>query len=130
MLFFIAGNSYLSDSQARTYDIERFNLYAKWFTEPLELLYFFWLDGTTFKVTSYQWDRVSGNPDEILRDIGDDGYNIDTCFFVIHNHLVPTKFSVADKDLYRLMKGHGFRGFFLLYTSRGVFMLRDDDGLD
>ena len=126
LLFCMGGNTHLSDSQAREYDIERFNLYAEWFTEPVESLYFLWSDGNGYKITSYEWDRVSGNPADALQEMSRDGYDISTCSLVIHNHILPTGFSRVDIVLHQYLLFRGFRGMFLLYTSRGVFILRDD----
>ena len=126
LLSFIGGNTHLSDSQAREYDIERFNLYAEWFVEPVESLYFFWADGNGYKITSYEWDRVSGNPVDALRKMSGDGYDINTCLLVIHNHLLPTGFSNIDVALHHYLLSCGFRGMFLLYTSRGVLILRNE----
>ena len=119
VLYCMGGNTHLSDSQ------ERDNVYERWFTEPVECIYFVWQNGERFKFTTHEWNMVSGDPEEKLQEMASHGYDIKTCWFVIHNHIVPAEFSNNDRALYRLLVRRGFRGAFKLYTSRGVFMLRD-----
>ena len=128
LLLFICSNPYISDDV--DYYCDDFNQFSKWFTEPVEYAYFFWLDGTVVRFTSYEWNTVSCAPIEAVVEITKRGYDIKSCFFIIHNHLLPAGFSEPDRRFYRGIKKTGFQGLFLLYTDRGVFMLRDNDGLD
>ena len=124
MLLFICSNPYISDEA--DYYCEDFNQYAKWFVEPVESAYFFWLDGKVIKFTSYKWNTISCSPLEAAAEIKKCGYDIATCCFIIHNHLLPTGFSEPDRRFYQGAKRLGFKGLFLLYTDRGVFMLKDE----
>jgi len=114
-------NVYLTDSD---YYCESFNLFKQWFTEPVESAYFYWADGEILKFTSYEWNTISCTPAEALSEIRKRGRDIKSCLFIIHNHLLPTGFSEGDRGFYDAMVNAGFRGMFLLYTDRGVFILR------
>ena len=126
LLLFIGGNTHLSDSQDAEYSCYEFNIFDQWFTEPVESAYFYWADGFVLKFTSYEWNTISVSPVVVAWEIEKRGYDIRTCLFIIHNHPKPSGFSPQDVAFLRRMRGFGFQGMFLLYTSKGVFILRDD----
>ena len=101
------------------------NVYAQWFTEPVESAYFLWADGTRIQLTSYEWNKVSGNPDEVLEDIKKQGVKIEYCLIIIHNHILPSGFSDTDRGFYRRMKEAGFMGMFLLYVNGKTYIIED-----
>lgn len=126
LLFFLGPNHYISDSQGAEYYCEAFNLFDKWFTEPVECAYFYWADGFTLKFTSYEENTISVSPVIAMWEIVKRGYDIRTCLFVIHNHPKPSGFSQEDVNFHNRINSFGFRGMFLLRTSKGVFILRDE----
>ena len=128
MLFFIGGNLHLSDNQDVEYYCEAFNLFDEWFTEPVECAYFYWADGFTIKFTSYEENTISVSPVVVAWEIEKRGYDIRTCLFVIHNHPKPAGFSRQDVNFCKRIRSFGFQGMFLLHTSKGVFILKDEDG--
>ena len=125
LLCFICSNPYISDSQDAEYYCEAFNIFDKWFTEPVESAYFYWPDGFTLKFTSYEENTISVSPLVSVWEAVRRGYDIGTCIFIIHNHPKPSGFSQQDVNFYRGITRLGFQGMFLLHTSKGVFMLKE-----
>ena len=113
------------EEQSPEYYCEDFSLFATWFTEPVESAYFYWVDGSVFKLTSYQWNTISCSPSDCIAELKHRNLDIRFCLFIIHNHLIPSGFSAGDRGFHNRMKKHGFVGMFLLYCNGKTYILRD-----
>jgi len=85
------------------------------FKEPYEVLLLHFVYGDNLIITSMAWWVVDVNAaqvEEILKSMGRDFSDV---VYIIHNHLMPSRFSVGDINFLRESRRRGFSGRFLLY---------------
>lgn len=98
--------------------LERGNIFAKYFTEPVEKLIFIAFNGDSYALSNYTESSVSVNYDEFKELLKKDGLEIKDIMCVIHNHTgTLMKFSPRDLRFYGILKSDGFKGLFLLWSS-------------
>jgi len=98
----------------------KINFFSKLFTEPIEILYIIMKDGTPFRYTSFDENRIWLNVEEMERGLRtpDRKYSISDIAIIIHNHLIEDKASDDDRRQLKDLKKHGFKGLFLIYCKR------------
>jgi len=94
---------------------KQINFWQKFFTEPVETIYFIMRDGTLFKKSNQEERLIRLSAGILKEDLKKKSYKIKDIAIIIHNHRFERKFSDADWKFYRDLKKRGFNGLFLLY---------------
>lgn len=89
----------------------------KFFTEPIEILYFITHDFIPHRLTSNDERQVVFYTDRLREDLKKEGYEIKDLIMVIHNHLKLGRISEKDKRFYRWLLANGFHGVFAIYLQ-------------
>ena len=90
----------------------------KWdqfFDEPYEIMVFVFKDQTWISFDTQEEHRVNLHPSTMISIIRDKGKSIEDVATVIHNHPIPTSFSIGNNFVFRYLKAEGFDGFFMIY---------------
>lgn len=94
------------------------DLFASWFTEPIEKAIFIAYNGKHYAFTNQVEDFVVIPLEELTKALKKDGIEIKDLMCVIHNHVGSRpKFSLDDLRYYTYMRERGFNGWFLLWSS-------------
>lgn len=99
--------------------IEYGNIYTGYqpkFTEPFEVCYFIFKNGDVLRLTNHLPVAIFFpiNLDEIIKAAG---HSYEDIMVIIHNHLLPSTFSQADKKCYYHFVAKGFKGSYQLYIQ-------------
>jgi len=104
------------------------NIYKGFFTEPFETLLIVFKDGDFITFSSHHayWITMSfGWLGDFLKK---NNKKIKDIKIIIHNHLIPTRFTEGNKYFYRKFKEAGFQGLFCIYypATEMVKILEDE----
>jgi len=119
-IFVLGLISLLMVSSVLSAEKKRTITWQKFFTEPVESVYFVMKDSQIFKDTNY-YDTVIYMKIEKLEErlkTLERNYKIEDIAIVIHNHRKKKYFTTEDRRQYEVLKKHGFNGLFLLYCHR------------
>jgi len=102
------------------------------FTEPFEIMAIYNENGKTITITSHLEHKVNGSLNEIEYYLNIVGSDLESAKFIIHNHLVPYRWSLKDKKFYHDLKKKGFKGQFILYFpwSKSVRYMEEPNKTD
>ena len=103
------------------------NMWEGAFTEPFEIAYFLFKDGTIVQFTNFLEFAIFFPPNlEEFFEVN--GLKIEDLLVVVHNHLTPTRFSPADIGTYHYLKNRGFNGLFGIYYpfSKKIIFYKDE----
>lgn len=129
LLVFMSTSAFAQSKKILIYDYQpRFD---ELFREPFETLAIYTECGKTITVTNHLENRVNVTFDEIESYLESVGSEIASIKVLIHNHLVPYRWSVRDKEFYRNLKRMGFKGQFALYFpwSKNVRYMEDPEAI-
>jgi hypothetical protein len=109
--------------------IEGLNLYANVFKEPFELVLFQFIDGSVYLLTTQHADHIEVPPYKIVEGFKRLGYRMSDLVLVVHNHLLPSGFSIPDNAFYALLRSEGFHGVFgIYYPMTKTVIIKPDFG--
>ena len=130
LLVLLSAASFAQSKRVVVYDYQP--KFEEIFREPFEVLAIYVENGKTITITNYLEDRVNVTLEEIENYLSFTGSDLASIKIVVHNHLLPSRWSLRDKIFYQKLKGEGFRGQFVLYfpcSNKIKYMedLRTDD---
>ena len=87
----------------------------QFFKEPYEKIIFIFKDQTFISFHTYEEHRINLSASYMVEQIEKDGRTIKDVATIIHNHPVPSPFSMGDNYIFYQLKIRGFDGFFMIY---------------
>lgn len=87
----------------------------QFFDEPYEILVFIFKDQKWISFDTGEEQRVNIHPSTMIHEIEARGRSIKDVATIIHNHPIPTRFSIGDNMAFRYFKSEGFDGYFMIY---------------
>ena len=87
----------------------------QFFSEPFEILVFIFKDQTWISFDTGEEHRVNIHPSTMINEIEIRGKLLKDVATIIHNHPIPTRFSVGNNMVFRYFKSKGFDGYFMIY---------------
>lgn len=113
LLVFVSTASFAQGKWVVVYDCQP--KFEELFREPFETLVIYTENGKTITITNHLENRVNVTFEEIENYLKSVGSEVASIKVMIHNHLLPSRWSVRDKEFYRGLKRKGFKGQFALY---------------
>ena len=113
LLVFVPTASFAQSKWVLVYDYQP--KFEEIFREPFETLAIYTESGKTITITNYLENRVNVTFEEIENYLESVGSDLASIKVIIHNHLLPYRWSVRDKEFYQSLKRKGFKGQFALY---------------
>jgi len=110
---FVAVAAFAQDKRVWLYNYQP--KFEEIFREPFEVLAIYTQDGKTITITNYLEDKVNVTMEEISKYLDIVGSDLASIQIVVHNHLLPSRWSFRDKRFYQKLKEEGFKGQFILY---------------
>jgi len=89
-----------------------------------ELMYLRMDDGKLLRYSTYNKREINMRKFHLF--ITKKGYTVSQIKIVIHNHMYSPQFSDGDKDFYRSLYNHDFKGKFQIFFRGKVFDLKED----
>lgn len=102
----------------------------KIFTEPFEVMAIYSENGKTITITNHLENKVNSSLNEIEHYLDLVDSDLESAKFIIHNHLIPQRWSLRDKKFYHDLKREGFKGQYILYfpwSKSARFMEESDE---
>jgi len=108
------------------------NLYEGMFgKQPIEILFFQFIDGSIYGFTSFDEDRIIGQLSYWVEGMKQMGDPLTECILIIHNHHTPSGFSLIDIASYHYLRNKGFGGLFIIYyPATGTVRIKTEGGDD
>ncbi len=113
LLVFVSTASFAQGRWMLVYDYQP--KFEEIFREPFETLAIYTECGRTITITNHLENRVNVSFEEIENYLESIGSDLASIKVMIHNHLLPYRWSVRDKEFYQGLKRKGFKGQFALY---------------
>jgi hypothetical protein len=113
LLVFLSTVSFAQSKRVLLYNYQP--EFEELFREPFETLAIYTADGKTITITNYLEDSVYVTIEEIKKYMNSVGDDLASIKIIVHNHLVPSRWSFRDKKFFHKLKREGFRGQFVLY---------------
>jgi len=87
----------------------------QFFSEPYEILVFIFKDQKWISFDTGEENRVNIHPSTMIHEIKVRGRTIADIATIIHNHPIPSPFSMGNNFVFRYFKDEGFDGYFMIY---------------
>ena len=113
LLIFVSTASFAQSKKVLVYDYQP--NFEELFREPFETLAIYTESGVTITITNHLENKVNVTFEEIENYLESVGSDLASIKVMIHNHLLPYRWSVRDKQFYQGLKRKGFKGQFALY---------------